>query len=65
MMRVWVFSEDMLDKMLAAREAERQKAGATEQQAKDETVTIKEFLVAGEMLQAHCPGTPGYRGPVK
>lgn len=52
-MRYWVFHEEMLDQMLAAREAERAKAGATEQQAKDETVVIKEFLLRAEILQGN------------
>lgn len=55
-MRYWVFHEDQLDQMLAAREAERMKDGATEQQVKDETVTIKEFLVRAEILQGHAIG---------
>lgn len=51
-MRAWVFTEDQLDSMLAAREAARQKQdGATEQQAKDETSAIKIFLVDAELLQ--------------
>lgn len=51
MNRYWVFDEQQLDSLLAAREAERQRAGATEQQAKDETVTIKAFLLQAEILQ--------------
>jgi hypothetical protein len=50
-MRAWVFHEEQLDLMLAARTAERQKEGATVQQAVDESFTIKQFLVAAEILQ--------------
>ena len=50
-MPYWVFHEEMLDKMLAAREAERQRQGATEQQTKDETVLIKTFLLESIMLR--------------
>jgi hypothetical protein len=56
-MRYWVFHEEMLDKMLAAREAARQKAGATEQQAKDDTAVIKLFLIEAEGLQGYEMGT--------
>jgi len=42
----WCFHENQLDDQLAAREAKRRQDGATEQQAKDETFTIKEFLVS-------------------
>ncbi len=56
MMRYWVFQEAMLDEELAAREAERQRDGASEQQARDETVTIKEFLVRAARLQGYAAG---------
>lgn len=49
-MNWWVFHEEMLASALAAREAERQKAGATEQQAKDETQVVIEFLRASPAL---------------
>jgi len=43
-MRYWVFHEEMLAIALAAREAERTQQGVTEQQAKDETLIIIQFL---------------------
>lgn len=42
----WVFHQEQLAAALAAREAERQKEGATEQQAKDETLIIVQFLAS-------------------
>lgn len=50
-MRYWVFNEAMLDDVLAVREAARQQEGASEQQAKDETVLIKTFLFGAGQLQ--------------
>lgn len=50
-MRYWVFNEGMLDDVLAEREARRQQEGATEQQARDETVFIKTFLFEAGRLQ--------------
>lgn len=44
--RYWVFEDSRLAAALAAREAERMKEGATELQAKDETVTIVQFLAS-------------------
>ena len=49
-MKWWAFHEEMLDSELALREAKRLQDGATEQQARDETVTIKEFLASSEKL---------------
>ena len=46
MMRYWVFHEEALAAALAAREAERMKEGATEQQAKDETIIVAQFLTS-------------------
>lgn len=43
-MRIYVISDQALAGALAAREAERQREGATEQQAKDETQVVLEFL---------------------
>ena len=43
-MKIFVFSEATLSQALAAREAERQREGATDQQAKDETQVVLEFL---------------------
>lgn len=43
-MRIFVISDAVLAQALAAREAERQREGATEQQAKDETQIVAEFL---------------------
>lgn len=51
-MRYWVFNEEMLDSALAAHEAARQRAGASAEQAKDETVAIKTFLYGAAPLQA-------------
>lgn len=45
-MRYWVFHDQQLSAALAAREGERQKQGATEQQAKDETAIVVEFLAS-------------------
>lgn len=42
----WVFHQEQLAAALAAREAERTKEGATEQQAKDETQVIAQFLAS-------------------
>lgn len=47
MMRYRVFHEEQLAAALAAREAERMKEGATEQQAKDETSIVVQFLISG------------------
>lgn len=49
-MKWWAFHEEMLDSELALREARRQQEGASEQQAKDETVTIKAFLAGSAKL---------------
>lgn len=49
--RYWVFEEIRLSAALVAREAERQKEGATEQQAKDETVMIVQFLASEAAAQ--------------
>jgi hypothetical protein len=43
-MKYWVFHAEMLAKALAAHEAARQRAGASEQQAKDDTQVIIAFL---------------------
>ncbi len=43
-MRVFVISDASLAQALAAREAERQRDGASEQQAKDETQIVAEFI---------------------
>lgn len=40
----WVFHQEQLAVALAAREAERMNEGATEQQARDETQIVAEFL---------------------
>ncbi len=45
-MRYWVFHEEHLAAALAAREAERIKEGATEEQAKDETLIVAQFLTS-------------------
>lgn len=42
----WFFHQEQLAARLAAREAERVRDGATEQQAKDETQIIAEFLAS-------------------
>lgn len=42
----WVFHQEQLAAALAAREAERVKEGATEQQAKDETQIVAGFLAS-------------------
>lgn len=42
----WIFNEQQLDECLAQLEAELIRAGATEQQAKDEVFSIKAFLVS-------------------
>lgn len=44
--RYWVFHEQQLAAALATREAERQKEGASEQQAKDETMIVLQFLAS-------------------
>lgn len=46
----WVFHQEQLAAALAAREAERQKEGATEQQAKDETTIVVQFLASETAL---------------
>ena len=43
-MKYWVFEEGNLSAALAAHEATRQREGASEQQAKDETQVILAFL---------------------
>lgn len=45
-MRYWVFHEEQLSAALAAREAERRAEGATDEQAKAETLTIVQFLAS-------------------
>jgi hypothetical protein len=45
-MRYWVFHEEMLAIALAARKAERMQQGVSEQQAKDETLVVVEFLAS-------------------
>lgn len=55
-MRYWVFHEAALDAELARHEAERQRAGASEQQARDETVAIKTFLWGSRALRADAEG---------
>ena len=45
-MLYWVFHEEMLAKALAAAEAERMRQGASEQQAKDDTQVIAQFLTS-------------------
>ena len=52
-MRYWVFHEAMLDEALAAHEAALRREGASEQQAQDEAVAIKLFLLADLKLQGH------------
>lgn len=42
----WCFHQEQLAVALATREAERMKEGATEQQAKDETQIVAEFLAS-------------------
>jgi hypothetical protein len=54
-MLCWVFHEEKLDSALAAREARRVKEGATEQQARDETFTIRAFLAESAELQMQTP----------
>lgn len=56
-MLCWVFHEEKLDSALAAREAQRMAQGASEQQARDETVTIKGFLAEAIELQMHTPAS--------
>jgi hypothetical protein len=50
-MRYWVFHEQTLAAALAAHELDRQKEGASEQQAKDETQIIVAFLAKAAALQ--------------
>jgi len=50
-MKYWVFHEEMLDKMLAAREVELQKKGVSASQAKAESIVIKTFLEQSIMLR--------------
>ncbi len=47
-MRYWVFHEQMLAAALAEHEARRMREGATEQQAKGETIGIATFLASPE-----------------
>ena len=49
-MKYWVFHEGSLSSALAAHEAKRQRDGATEQQAKDETQVILDFLT-GDIVE--------------
>lgn len=42
----WAFHQEQLAAALAAREAERMKEGATEQQARDETQIVAQFLAS-------------------
>lgn len=51
-MRYWVFNAEQLSAALAAHEAARQRFGASEQQAKDETLVIASFL-ASEAADVH------------
>jgi hypothetical protein len=60
-MRYWVFHEEMLAAALAAREAERAKEGATEQQAKDETLVILQFLSSEAALRLRGDHPPAKR----
>ena len=55
-MRYWVFHEEMLAKALAAREAERTQQGASEQQAKDETLIVVQFLASPAAVAAKMIG---------
>jgi len=50
-MRMWVFSDEMLARALAEFEARRQREGASEQQAKDDTATIVAFLGSSEVAE--------------
>lgn len=45
-MRWWAFHEEQLESELAKREAERVEAGAGLQVAKEESATIKGFLLS-------------------
>lgn len=45
-MKWWVFHEEQLSDALEARERKRQEEGATEQQAKDETQIVLQFIAA-------------------
>lgn len=47
----WCFHQEQLAAALAAREAERMKQGATEQQAKDETQIVAEFLASSPAMR--------------
>lgn len=51
-MRAWAFHDAQLAQALAAWEARRQAEGASEQQAKDDTQTIVQFLASPEALEA-------------
>lgn len=42
----WVFHQEQLAAALVAREAERMKEGATEQQAREETQIVAAFLAS-------------------
>lgn len=55
-MRYWVFHDEMLANAIAAYEARRQAEGATEQQAKDETMTILTFLASPEVRERNMIG---------
>ncbi len=52
-MHYWVFNEAMLDDALADRQGELQRNGASEQQVRDETAAIKEFLMRAAPLQGY------------
>lgn len=47
----WCFHQEQLVAALAAREAERMKEGVTEQQAKDETQIVVQFLASAAARQ--------------
>ncbi len=51
-MTFWLFTKEMLGNALTAHEAERQAEGATEQQAKDETMVILAFI-SGNAARSH------------
>ena len=55
-MRYWVFHEEQLSAALAMFEAERTTAGASEQQARDDTVTIATFLNSKSAFAARLIG---------
>jgi hypothetical protein len=56
----WVFNREMLDRALVEYEVRRQREGATEGQARDETTLIKLFLISPEAERNKLVPAKGY-----